>query len=209
LHSFGNLIGVLLGGTGAPVARSPAPTTAEDTALPVTLDATDPDGDPLTYSLVDGPAHGTLTGVPPTLTYTPDPDYNGPDSFTFTASDGLSTSNTATVSITVTPVDDPTLVSDVCLDGVKSRNYPSGSVGLDLRPQVREVDGDTLTWTLVSGPSVGTLTGALPQVTFEFPWAHSGRDSFTWRVNDGHTDSSVATVTIRSGGCGKSKAAFH
>jgi VCBS repeat-containing protein len=90
----------------APVATASSVTTAEDTAVPITLNASDPDGNPLTFTL-GAPAHGTLTGTAPNLTYTPAADYNGPDSFTFSVSDGSLTSATATVSITVTAVDDP------------------------------------------------------------------------------------------------------
>ena len=60
----------------------------------------------LTFSIVTPPAHGTLTGTLPNVTYTPAANYNGPDSFTFRASDGSLVSNTATVSITVAPVND-------------------------------------------------------------------------------------------------------
>ena len=69
----------------------------------VAVEAKDLDGDPLTYSVATQPAHGTLSGAAPDLTYTPDPDYNGPDSFTFTANDGTVDSNLATVRITVDP----------------------------------------------------------------------------------------------------------
>ena len=64
------------------------------------------EGSRLTYAIVTGPAHGTLTGTAPNLTYTPAANYNGPDSFTFKANDGSADSNVATVSITVTPVND-------------------------------------------------------------------------------------------------------
>ena len=53
------------------------------------------------------PANGTLSGVAPNLTYTPNANYNGPDSFAFFAADGQSVSALATVTITVTPVNDP------------------------------------------------------------------------------------------------------
>ena len=49
----------------------------------------------------------SLSGTAPDLTYTPDPDYHGPDSFTFVANDGTVDSAAATVSITVAPVNDP------------------------------------------------------------------------------------------------------
>src|SRR5207249_3486202 len=88
----------------APVANAQAVATTEDTAMPITLAASDVDGDALTYSVVVGPAHGTLSGTPPAVTYTPAANYNGPDSFTFKANDGTVDSNVATVSITVTAI---------------------------------------------------------------------------------------------------------
>src|SRR5439155_13218194 len=88
----------------APVAADQTTTTAEDTPTAITLSATDVEGSPLTFAIVGGPAHGTLTGTAPTLTYTPAANYNGPDSFTFKANDGLIDSNAPTVSITVTAV---------------------------------------------------------------------------------------------------------
>src|SRR5205823_5661965 len=89
-----------------PVASSFSVTTDEDTAAGATLSATDPDDDPLTYTIVSGPSYGSLSGTAPNLTYTPGADYNGSDSFTFVANDGQLSSNVATVSITVNPVND-------------------------------------------------------------------------------------------------------
>jgi hypothetical protein len=90
-----------------PVAYDQSVTTAEDTAKGITLTATDADNDSLTYSIVTGPTHGILSGTPPNVAYTPGSNYNGADSFTFKAYDGQAYSNVATVSITVTPVNDP------------------------------------------------------------------------------------------------------
>ena len=75
--------------------------TAEDKATPIILAASDADGDPLTIAVSSGPAHGTLSGTPPEVVYTPAADFNGGDSFTFKANDGINDSNTATVSIMV------------------------------------------------------------------------------------------------------------
>jgi len=90
-----------------PVADDLNVNTVEDTPVVVTLTATDPDEDPLTFSVIDSPFHGTLSGTAPDLTYTPDPDYNGSDSFTYKANDGKVDSNTATASINITAVNDP------------------------------------------------------------------------------------------------------
>jgi hypothetical protein len=76
-------------------------TLNKNTQQSITLTATDPNNDPLTYSIVTPPAHGTLSGTAPNLTYNPALDYVGPDSFTFKANDGTLDSNVATVSITV------------------------------------------------------------------------------------------------------------
>ena len=86
-----------------PAATPQSVTTPENTALPVTLTGSDPENSPLTYSIVTQPAHGTLSGSGPIVTYTPNASYYGPDSFTFASNDGSYLSDAATVSITVTP----------------------------------------------------------------------------------------------------------
>src|SRR5207248_2493085 len=90
----------------APVANAQNVTTAEDTPQAITLTASDVDGDTLASSIVSGPSHGSLTGTAPNVTYTPAANYNGPDSFTFKANDGTADSAAATISITVTAVND-------------------------------------------------------------------------------------------------------
>jgi choice-of-anchor C domain-containing protein len=85
----------------APVAQSQTLTASSGNPVGVTLTATDEDGDPLTYIVVTGPAHGTLSGTGPDLTYTANAGYTGRDSFTFRAVDAYLSSNLATVTITV------------------------------------------------------------------------------------------------------------
>ena len=94
-------------------------------ALLVTLSSTDPDNDNQIFSVVAGPANGTLgtMGIPvcagggprtctAVVTYTPSANFNGPDKYTFKTNDGLFDSNTATVSITVTEVYDVPVADD-------------------------------------------------------------------------------------------------
>ena len=82
----------------APEASGQTITTFENTAKVVTLAASDADGNPLTYSIVSGPAHGSLGNLSGNqVTYTPAASYRGPDSFTFKANDGAADSNVATV----------------------------------------------------------------------------------------------------------------
>lgn len=90
-----------------PVAADHEATTFEDTPVGITLTGSDPDGDDLTFSVVDLPSHGTLSGSIPNVTYSPNTGYNGVDSFTFKANDGASDSNIATVTVTVIPADEP------------------------------------------------------------------------------------------------------
>lgn len=87
----------------APIATDQSLSTPTHTALAVTLTGSDADNDPLTYSVVSGPTHGSLGGTAPNLTYTPALNYSGPDSLTFKVNDGALDSSPATVSITVTP----------------------------------------------------------------------------------------------------------
>jgi cysteine-rich repeat protein len=88
----------------APVAADRQATIDEDQALAVGLFATDVDGPTLHYAIDSPPTHGTLTGAPPNITYTPDLHYFGGDAFTFEASDGSLRSRVATVTIAVIDV---------------------------------------------------------------------------------------------------------
>jgi len=89
-----------------PVASDVTASVSEDGSVNITLIATDPEGDPLTYSIVDNPSIGTITNfvaASGTLTYTPPICTNGSESFTFKANDGTFDSNIATASVTITP----------------------------------------------------------------------------------------------------------
>jgi cysteine-rich repeat protein len=94
----------IVGANDAPVADDSQAVTNEDQGVVVTMVASDVDTTELSYVLVALPAHGTLTGQPPTLTFTPDRHYFGDDSFTFQVSDGSLVSSPATVSISVANV---------------------------------------------------------------------------------------------------------
>ena len=95
-----------------PVANDASATTNEDTTVTITLSGSDPDGEPLTFSIVSGPSNGVLGPIIPTgpttatVDYSPNLNYFGPDSFVYQASDGNGGTDNATVSITVNPVND-------------------------------------------------------------------------------------------------------
>ena len=90
-----------------PVAEPGTSTTPEDTPKPIALAGTDADGDPLTYSVATQPAHGTLSGTAPELTYSPGPNFHGADSFTFKVNDGQLDSASVTLTIDVSAAQTP------------------------------------------------------------------------------------------------------
>jgi hypothetical protein len=94
-----------------PVANNQALSVGYQGSVEIVLAGSDSDNDPLTYSIVTPPSHGTLTGAPPLLTYQPASNYSGQDTFTFKASDGQTDSAPATVSITVLPGTTKPLIS--------------------------------------------------------------------------------------------------
>ena len=128
-----------------PIAYDQSVTTAEDTSKGITLTASDPDSDSLTYLIVTGPSHGNLSGSPPSVTYTPDPNYNGADSFTFKAYDGKAYSNVATVSITVTPVNDPPTAPVV--DVTPNLPLTTDNLVCTVTTPSTDPDGDPITYT--------------------------------------------------------------
>jgi VCBS repeat-containing protein len=172
-----------------PTADAQEVTTDEDVAKEITLVGNDVDGDSLTYTIVSEPQHGTLSGTGATRTYTPAENYHGPDSFTFKVNDGTDDSNTATVSITVTPVNDKPTADAQSVTTDEDTAKPITLTGND-------VDGDTLSYTIASGPSHGTLTGTGANLTYTPAADYNGPDSFSFKTNDGTVDSDAATVSI-------------
>jgi len=123
-----------------PIANSQSVTTAEDVAKLISLTGSDVDGDALTYTIVVAPAHGTLSGAAPNLTYTPTLNYSGPDGLTFKVNDGTVDSNVATVSITATPVNDAPVAND---QNVTTAEDVAKTIALT----ASDVDGDALTYS--------------------------------------------------------------
>jgi uncharacterized protein (TIGR03437 family) len=175
----------------APSATAQSVTVVEDTPKQITLTGADPDGDTLSFVLVTAPLNGLITNITPAgvITYTPNKDYNGADSFTFKASDGTTESAPATVQITVTPVNDVSraLAQTVTLDEDSQKQITLAGT---------DADNDQLTFSIVAQPRNGTLSGTLPVVIYTPRQNFSGTDSFTFKVNDGTADSPTATVNL-------------
>jgi chitodextrinase len=173
----------------APVADDQAVTTSEDTAIGIILTGSDVDSGSLTFNVVNGPTNGLLSGTEPNLTYTPNANYNGPDSFTFTANDGEFDSNVSTVSLTINPVNDPPTA-----DTQVVTTDEDNPVAITLTAS--DVDDALLTFIVISGPTNGTLSGTIPNLTYTPGGNYDGPDSFTFKANDGLADSNTATVSI-------------
>ncbi|WP_263146283.1 VCBS domain-containing protein, partial [Pseudomonas sp. RIT-PI-AD] len=116
---------ITLNGTNdTPLSANDSATTREDTPLvltPATLlgNDSDPDGDRLSIASVQGASHGSVALVNGNVVFTPTADYNGPASFTYTATDGKGGTSTATVALTVEAVNDAPRVSDGSASGTE------------------------------------------------------------------------------------------
>jgi VCBS repeat-containing protein len=183
-----------------PTAVDDAFTIAEDGTLNLDIaggvlaNDSDPDGDALIASLVSGPSNGTLVlNADGSLSYTPTANFNGSDSFTYSASDG-GLSDDATVTITITPENDAPLA---VADGYTTAEDTALSIGSPgVLSNDSDIDGDSLGATLISGPSNGSLV-LNADGSFDYtPNANfSGDDTFVYAAGDG-TTTTEATVTI-------------
>jgi hypothetical protein len=179
---------------GPPSVGNQSLTVAEETPLNGTLTGTDPDNYPLTFSIVNGPTHGTISNFNPstgTFTYTGGTEFWGSDSFTYKASDGTLFSNTGMVSLTVTQVDDAPVASNASF----TTNEETQLVGA---LAATDADGPfPLNFIKVSDPAHGTVS-VLSNGTFTYTPAANffGSDSFTFKANDGTLDSNVATILL-------------
>ena len=177
----------------APVANTQTLTTLEDDSLNITLSGSD-DGDKLSYTVVTQPTHGSLTGTAPDLSYTPNANYNGSDSFTFKANDGLDDSNEATVSISVTAVNDAPVIAGN--DPVQVTMSEDGSpTAFALSLSAADIDGDTLTWSVSQNAAHGSASVTNGVVDYSPDANYFGNDSFEVEVSDG-TLSDTVTVNV-------------
>ena len=188
--------------TGAPPASNSAPTATdqtltllEDTPTNGTLTATDPDNDPLTFTIITPPTRGvaalTNSGVG-TFTYTPATNSNGADRFVYRVGDGKLTAD-ATVAVTIAPVNDAPIAAGISLAATEDITASGQLLGSD-------VDGDALTYSIVTNGAKGAaaITNASTGAFTYTPQANkNGIDTIVYRVSDGKlTSDATVTVTI-------------
>jgi VCBS repeat-containing protein len=209
-------VAVLLNSTvtnQAPVAAGDAFSTAEDTVLTVVRPGilgndSDPDGNPLSAALVSGPSHGSLDlNADGSFTYRPEEDFNGSDSFIYQASDGSLASDSTTVTLTVTALNDTPTVA-VAGGGSCGKDDHSGTISLT----VTDVESPATELTLSAASSNADLvptgnvnftgSGAARTMTVSTVDGRSGTATLTIKVTDGQASYEVP-VTVKVGGGGK------
>jgi VCBS repeat-containing protein len=151
-------------------------------------------GSPLQAVLVSSTTHGSLTfDDTGNFVYVPDANYNGADHFTYFVTDGSSSSNVATVTIVINPVNDaPLAVNNAYSTHIHVALVISapGVLGND-----SDIDGDTLTAETVAGPSHGTLTlNSNGRFTYTPNSNFTGLDSFTYAADDGDLTGQAAVL---------------
>jgi cysteine-rich repeat protein len=184
---------------GAPVASDDSTTTSEDTAVQLTSAAlvandTDVDNDALTVTAVANAIHGTVTLAGGVATFTPAASYHGPAGFDYTVSDGT-VSDTGTVTITVTSVNDAPVATDD--NAMTEEDTVVVIAEATLLANDTDVDSTTPTVTQVGGAVNGTVTQANGYVTFTPNQDYNGIASYTYTVSDGNAiDTGVVTITV-------------
>ncbi|HIF9086428.1 TPA: tandem-95 repeat protein, partial [Photobacterium damselae] len=175
----------------APVGENVSAETQEETAVTGQLTATDVDGDNLTFKPGTNPENGSVTVNPDgSWEYVPNPDFNGEDSFTVVVDDGNGGTDTITVTVNVTPVNDAPVGEDVSAE-TQEETAVTGQL------TATDVDGDNLTFKPGSDPTNGSVT-----VNSDGSWEYvpntdfNGEDSFTVVVDDGNGGTDTITVTV-------------
>ncbi|MBL3616816.1 MAG: tandem-95 repeat protein [gamma proteobacterium endosymbiont of Lamellibrachia anaximandri] len=179
----------------APVGVADSGATLEGGTVTIDLLANDSDAesDPLTISGMTLPVNGQLLdNGDGTVTYIHNGGETVSDSFTYRANDGNLTSELTTVTITITPVNDPPTADDDA-----GTTAEGGSVTVNVLDGDTDAEGSALTVTNLSVPTNGTAAlNADGTVTYTHDGSETISDSFTYTANDGTADSAVATVNI-------------
>lgn len=156
-----------------------------------------PGGSVLSARLVTGPTNGTLIlGSTGSISYTPNDEFNGTDSFVYRVYDGRFYSENATVTINVSAVNDaPTALDDhytLDQDMLLNSTFANGVLAND-----SDIDGDAIAATVVTAPTHGTVTlGNDGSFTYTPNPGFSGADNFTYVASDTLLDSRVSTVNL-------------
>ena len=196
------------GGSGASGNTSNTPPTANPSTISVTANntatasfsAVDPDGDPLTYSIVDNGQLGTASVIDAStgeFSYTPS-NGTGTDTISFHVSDGVNISDPATVTINISPPPNtPPVANDDSYTGIDEGGVFIRSAPIGVLDNDTDADNDPLKAVIVTPPAHGAL---ILNDDGSFTYTHDGSettaDSFVYKANDGTDDSNTATVSL-------------
>jgi len=176
-----------------PMAQDDSDATDED--VPVIIDVlandSDPDGDSLSVDWVSQPANGTASNNGSEVTYTPDPDFYGIDTFTYTVSDGNGGTANATIRVAVAAVNDPPMAQDD--SDATDEDVP---VTIDVLANDSDPDGDSLVVESVTQPANGTVSNNSSNVTYTPDAGFGGIDTFTYTASDGNGGTANATIRV-------------
>jgi VCBS repeat-containing protein len=149
----------------------------------------------LNYFIVDNPAYGIASLIDGRLQYVPQGNYNGSDSFTYKANDGVADSNIATVIITVNPANNAPVAAADTYRMKRNSTLEVPAPGVLANDQ--DIENGGLTITLVNGVSHGTLTlNSDGSFTYTPNPDFRGEDAFTYQISDPEGATSITTVTI-------------
>jgi hypothetical protein len=186
----------VVSGNNAPTAVNGTLSLTEDGEGTGTLQASDPDGDALTFSIVTPPTRGALTWIDASsgaFRYTPFPDTFGTDSFSFKASDSQLSSNIAKIDLTVGPSDDPPLA--VADSAVTTQRTP---IVIEVLANDLDADGDSLFIKSARRGRSGRIRIVGKRTILYTPRSRfTGTDTFTYTVSDGRLNSPPATVVVQ------------
>jgi len=174
----------------APISSDISASTDEDIKLDgISLSASDVDNDNLTFSIVQSTENASISFVTSNLiSYTPNANFNGTDTFTFKANDGILDSTPSTVTISVNAVNDSPISKNIFTATDEDNSL---TFSLD----VSDVDLDNLNPSL-SSPTNGTLSVNNLEATYSPNDNWNGIETFTYFVNDGMIDSNISTIQI-------------
>ncbi len=178
-----------------PAAVNESIITKEDTPVTITLKGTDPEGKPVTFTKLADPVHGKLIGTEPNFVYTPEQNFSGVDSFSFKVNDGVFDSNTAFISIAITPENDQPVAKDDVIEITEDTNM----VTLKVLANDTDMDGDILTILSAAEGKSGSIVISSDNKTIIYTPAKnfSGTDTFTYTVSDSKGGTGKGTVRIK------------
>jgi hypothetical protein len=176
-----------------PVAHAQSATVLEDHSVPIRLTGADVENDALTFQVVVPPARGKLSGTAPNLTYTPEPDANEADAFSFLVSDGILSSSPVNVDLTVIAVNDPPRLDELVNRTVLE---DSGELLIDLRGLLAGPANEVQVLAVRAAVDNAALLGS-PVVSYSSP-AQTGALRMTLAAN-AHGEATI-TVTVHDDG---------